>query len=540
MRSFVTRVLAIVALVVGSTLPVLPAQAAPDSLVPAPTELTFACALKSNGQMRWVQSLSSCSKKDTRVTVKPGPTRVCIQPSGSTRYVTSFSGCRPPATALTLPPTSGTVYFCAAAGSGVLRFVTDPSLCLAGETPLQATPNDAAPTLSSSLPATGSTSVATTAVVQLTFSEAVTAPAGAFAFTCGVTPVAFALSGAPGAVLTLTPMTPLQEGTSCSVTVLGGSVSDVDAIDPPDVMATNPVVTFTTDAAPTLVSSTPADGATDVAVGSDVVLTFSEPVAVPAAALDLVCAASPVGFTVEDSGTSTITVNPAAALPASAGCLLTVTGSAVSDVDGGDPPDAMAGTATVGFTTADEAPTVVSTTPADGATGVGTTGALSVTFSEPVTATSDAFTLTCGGTPVAVTADAGPATTFAVTPGGPLPTGVTCTFTVVGAEVADVDTVDPPNVVDGNTAVTFETATNNAPTAVDLTPRVVAENSPSGTTVGAFSTTDADALDTFTYTLVPGAGSTDNALFAVVGTSLQTAAVLDAEDGSRSVRVRST
>jgi len=149
MRSFVTRVLAIVALVVGSTLPVLPAQAAPDSLVPAPTELTFACALKSNGQMRWVQSLSSCSKKDTRVTVKPGPTRVCIQPSGSTRYVTSFSGCRPPATALTLPPTSGTVYFCAAAGSGVLRFVTDPSLCLAGETPLQATQNDAAPTLSS-------------------------------------------------------------------------------------------------------------------------------------------------------------------------------------------------------------------------------------------------------------------------------------------------------------------------------------------------------------------------------------------------------
>ena len=505
MRSFVTRVLAIVALVVGSTLPVLPAQAAPDSLVPAPTELTFACALKSNGQMRWVQSLSSCSKKDTRVTVKPGPTRVCIQPSGSTRYVTSFSGCRPPATALTLPPTSGTVYFCAAAGSGVLRFVTDPSLCLAGETPLQATPNDAAPTLSSSLPATGSTSVATTAVVQLTFSEAVTAPAGAFAFTCGVTPVAFALSGAPGAVLTLTPMTPLQEGTSCSVTVLGGSVSDVDAIDPPDVMATNPVVTFTTDAAPTLVSSTPADGATDVAVGSDVVLTFSEPVAVPAAALDLVCAASPVGFTVEDSGTSTITVNPAAALPASAGCLLTVTGSAVSDVDGGDPPDAMAGTATVGFTTADEAPTVVSTTPADGATGVGTSAGLSVTFSEPVTATSDAFTLTCGGTPVAVTADAGPATTFAVTPGGPLPTGVTCTFTVVGAEVADVDTVDPPSVVDGDTTVTFTTATNNAPTAVDLTPRAVAENSPSGTTVGALSTTDADAGDTFTYTLVPGA-----------------------------------
>ena len=52
MRSFVVRVVAIAALVVGSTLPFLPAQAAPDALEAAPTELTRACALKSNGLMR--------------------------------------------------------------------------------------------------------------------------------------------------------------------------------------------------------------------------------------------------------------------------------------------------------------------------------------------------------------------------------------------------------------------------------------------------------------------------------------------------------
>ncbi|HRA03845.1 MAG TPA: Ig-like domain-containing protein [Arachnia sp.] len=208
MRSFVVRVLAIAALVLGSTLPFLPAQAAPDALEPAPTELTYACALKSNGLMRWVENLSSCTTKETRITVKPGPTRVCAQPSGSTRYVTSFSGCRPPATQLTLPPTSGTVSFCASS-SGVLRFVTHPSLCLAGETPLQATPNDAAPALSSSFPATGATNVGTTSTVVLSFSEVVTAPPGAFAFTCGAapgTPVDIALSGSPGPQLTLTPM----------------------------------------------------------------------------------------------------------------------------------------------------------------------------------------------------------------------------------------------------------------------------------------------------------------------------------------------
>ena len=197
MRSFVVRVLAIAALVVGSTLPFLPAQAAPDALEPAPTELTYACALKSNGQLRWVENLSSCTKKETRVTLKPGPVLVCVQPSGSTRYVTSFSGCRPPATQLTLPPAAGTVYFCAAS-SGVLRFVTDPSLCLAGETPLQATPNDAAPALASSVPATGATGVGTTSPVVLTFSEPVTAAPGAFVFTCAATPVAFRALGQPG------------------------------------------------------------------------------------------------------------------------------------------------------------------------------------------------------------------------------------------------------------------------------------------------------------------------------------------------------
>lgn len=540
MRSFFVRLLAVAVLVVSSSLPALHAQAGPASLALTPAELTYACASKSNGQLRWAVSLSSCSKNETRVTIKPGPTRLCIQPSGSTRYVTNFSGCRRPATQLTLPPTSGTVYFCAAS-SGVLRYVTDQSLCLAGETPLQATPNDAAPSLASSVPATSASNVSTGTTVALTFSEAVSALAGAFSFVCGAAPVPFALSGSPGAALTLTPTAPLPEGASCTVTVIGGSVSDVDAIDPPDIMTTSPVITFTTDSAPTLLSSTPANDATDVAVTDDIELTFSEPVNVPATALDLVCAASPVAYTRTGSGTSTITVSPTAALPASAACLLTVTGSSVTDVDSGDPPDTLVGSPTVGFTTSDEAPTVVSTTPADGATGVGTATALSVTFSEPVTADSGAFALACDANPIGLTWDGSPATTIEVSPNGSLPTGVTCTLTVVAAQIADLDTADPPNNLAEDTTVSFATALNNDPSAIDLAPQAVAENSASGTAVGSFSTTDADVGDTFTYTLVSGTGDTDNALFAVDGTSLESAAVLDSEAGAtRSVRVRST
>jgi uncharacterized repeat protein (TIGR01451 family) len=69
----------------------------------------------------------------------------------------------------------------------------------------------------------------------------------------------------------------------------------------------------------------------------------------------------------------------------------------------------------------------------------------------------------------------------------------------------------------------------------------VAENEPINTVVGTLSTTDPDTGDTFTYTLVAGAGSADNASFNILGNSLRTSAVFDYETkNSYSIRVRST
>src|SRR5207302_1830965 len=48
-----------------------------------------------------------------------------------------------------------------------------------------------------------------------------------------------------------------------------------------------------------------------------------------------------------------------------------------------------------------------------------------------------------------------------------------------------------------------------------------------GTQVGVLSTTDPDAGDTFTYTLVSGTGSTDNAGFQIVGSTLQNTLTFD-------------
>jgi len=82
---------------------------------------------------------------------------------------------------------------------------------------------------------------------------------------------------------------------------------------------------------------------------------------------------------------------------------------------------------------------------------------------------------------------------------------------------------------------------NSAPTDISLSPSSVPENQPSGTAVGTLSTTDPDAGNTFTYTLVSGAGSTDNGSLTISGSNLLTAASFDYETKANySIRVRST
>ena len=85
------------------------------------------------------------------------------------------------------------------------------------------------------------------------------------------------------------------------------------------------------------------------------------------------------------------------------------------------------------------------------------------------------------------------------------------------------------------------TPVNQAPTNITLSNASVAENQPLGTTVGTLGTTDPDSGNTFTYSLVSGTGSADNASFTIVGNTLKTAAVFDYETKtSYSIRVRTT
>jgi hypothetical protein len=98
-----------------------------------------------------------------------------------------------------------------------------------------------------------------------------------------------------------------------------------------------------------------------------------------------------------------------------------------------------------------------------------------------------------------------------------------------------------PNLNDSEAITITVNNVNRAPADLAISNTTAVEDRPVGTTVGHFSTTDPDTGDTFTYTLVAGDGSADNASFTIIGDELRTAAVFDAEvRGSYSIRVRTT
>lgn len=87
--------------------------------------------------------------------------------------------------------------------------------------------------------------------------------------------------------------------------------------------------------------------------------------------------------------------------------------------------------------------------------------------------------------------------------------------------------------------VTFRN--NSAPTSLTLSSLNVNEALSINSTVGSFTSLDSDAGETFTYSLVSGTGSSDNANFNILGTTLRTSIVFNfSQKSSYTIRVRTT
>ena len=178
------------------------------------------------------------------------------------------------------------------------------------------------------------------------------------------------------------------------------------------------------ESAPFVSATTPASGASNVAVNANVSVTFTEPVAVAGDWFSISCAASGPHTATVTGGPTTFTLNPDADFAAGERCTVIVESTAVTDMDADDPPDEMAADFSFSFTTA---PLVTTIAQVQGAahlspltgrvvtvegivTARRTAGGRGVWLQDPVgdadIATSEGMFVFTGATPTAAAADA--------------------------------------------------------------------------------------------------------------------------------------
>ena len=232
----------------------------------------------------------------------------------------------------------------------------------ASDSPCRTLVIDAAPSVSSTTPADGDTGVQTNSDVSITFNEAVTAAAGWYDITCGSSGNHTAVQSGGPTTFTLNPIADFAPGETCTVTVYAADITDNDTTDPPDNMAADYVFSFDTDAAPSVSSTTPADGATGVATNADISLTFSEKVHGTDGWYDITCTSSGTHTAVASGGPTTYTLNPDVDFDPGETCTVTIYAANVSDNDTDDPPQHMVADYVFSFTVASTAVTPTLTT----------------------------------------------------------------------------------------------------------------------------------------------------------------------------------
>ena len=149
----------------------------------------------------------------------------------------------------TVNPSTGEV---TAAGVGTAT-ITATSSVNAQRTGSAVITVDARPTVSSTSPTNGATSVAKSTTITVNFSESVNFSTSSFTLKCPASEVSsrsFTLSSSPATSATITPSSSLPGGTVCEVVVVANQITDADTNDGPsgaaDQMAANYTFSFTT------------------------------------------------------------------------------------------------------------------------------------------------------------------------------------------------------------------------------------------------------------------------------------------------------
>jgi uncharacterized protein len=141
----------------------------------------------------------------------------------------------------------------------------------------------------------------------------------------------------------------LRAGSGCTDT--DNNSADFTAGAPNPRNRLSPTFNCNGDTAPTVASTTPANGATGVAVNANISITFSEPVNAVDGWYSISCATSGGHSATVAGGPVTFTLDPTADFATGETCTVTVFAADVTDQDTQDPPDNMASNYTFSFTT---------------------------------------------------------------------------------------------------------------------------------------------------------------------------------------------
>jgi hypothetical protein len=309
---------------------------------------------------------------------------------------------------------------------------------------------EAAPALTSQTPASGATNVATTSTVQAVFNKAIQSSTLSFVLkdAGGATVASTVAYNASTNTATLTPNAALANATTYTATVSGAKDSSGNTMTPVS-------WSFTTVAAPgpTITTTTPAAGATNVATNTTVQAVFNKAVVASTISFTLKDAANnPVsGSVAYNATTNTATFTPSALLATSTTFTATVSGAQDSSGNTMAP-------VSWSFTT-EAAPAVASQTPTAGATNVATNTTVKAVFNKSVVASSISFVLKdpSGTTITSTVAYDDPTRTVTLTPATVLANGTVYAATLSGVKDAS------GNVLANPVTWSFTTATSTGP-----------------------------------------------------------------------------
>lgn len=286
------------------------------------------------------------------------------------------------------------------------------------------TVSNAIPTVVSTAPANNATGVPTAQIITATFSEAMNA-ATISTSTFTVTAPGGAVAGVvtySGMTATFTPSAALAASTLYTGTITTGAADPLG-----NHLASNFVWTFTTGTIPSVISTNPLNGATNVPINQKITATFSETMnsgTVTAAATFTLAVttggAAVPGTVTYVAATNTATFAPTANLLPSTQYTATIT-TAAQSATGSALASNHVWSFTTGKTADSTAPTVTLTVPASGATAVPTNQKIIATFSKPM----DSATVVAAGTFTVAVAGVG----GAAVPGTVSYAGSTATFT---------------------------------------------------------------------------------------------------------------